>query len=234
MSKYREIFPKKHTLLVVIHCEDEDQTLRNAQIANEEGADGVFLINHNIPVNKLLKCYRVTKLKYPNWFVGLNILGARGMSALMTIDQINPSPSGIWLDDIGFDEIDWDPCDHLKLLRKYQRKHLEPNLLLFGSIAFKYQTPIVNPAKAAYQVSPFVDVVTTSGEATGIVTDLSKVIAMKKSIGNTPLAIASGVSVDNVHGYLPYVDCFLVATRISYSNTELDPSKVSQLVKAIA
>ena len=39
MSKYREIFSNRHSVLIVIHVESEEQALRNCQIAHEAGAD---------------------------------------------------------------------------------------------------------------------------------------------------------------------------------------------------
>ena len=51
--------------------------------------------------------------------------------------------------------------------------------------------------------------------------------------GDTPLAIASGITPENVEVYLPFADSFLVATGISRSFTELDPSKVRMLVQRV-
>ncbi len=48
MSAFKSIFPKKHAFLAVVHVEGGVQALRNAKIAEQEGADGIFLINHSI------------------------------------------------------------------------------------------------------------------------------------------------------------------------------------------
>jgi predicted TIM-barrel enzyme len=73
------------------------------------------------------------------------------------------------------------------------------------------------------------DVVTTSGDGTGIAADIKKVSDMKSYIKDTPLGIASGITIENVDQYLPYVDAFLVATGISKTFTELDADKVKSL-----
>ncbi|MCD8309993.1 MAG: hypothetical protein LUB83_02070 [Prevotellaceae bacterium] len=44
------------------------------------------------------------------------------------------------------------------------------------------------------------------------------------------LAIASGITPQNVTDYLPYVDYYLVATGISDSFTEINPDKLRQLL----
>jgi predicted TIM-barrel enzyme len=56
---------------------------------------------------------------------------------------------------------------------------------------------------------------------------------MKRAIGDAPLAIASGVTPENVPDYLPWADCFLVATGISYTFDELDPDRVRDLVQVV-
>lgn len=69
------------------------------------------------------------------------------------------------------------------------------------------------------------DAVTTSGPGTGYAADIEKIRRMKQALGNTPLAIASGITPENIVNYLPHADCFLVATEISRNFTELDPVK---------
>lgn len=62
---------------------------------------------------------------------------------------------------------------------------------------------------------------------------MEKIATMKKAIGDKPLAIASGITLENVENYLPYTEYFLVATGISHTFNELDPVKVGELCKAI-
>ena len=56
---------------------------------------------------------------------------------------------------------------------------------------------------------------------------------MKQAIGDFPLAIASGITPENVKDYLEVADCFLVATGISNSFSELSPVRVRELVRNI-
>jgi hypothetical protein len=48
MNRFRRVFHHRHVVLPVIHVSDLEQALRNTHLAHEEGADGVFLINHGI------------------------------------------------------------------------------------------------------------------------------------------------------------------------------------------
>lgn len=77
------------------------------------------------------------------------------------------------------------------------------------------------------------DVVTTSGPGTGKAAAVEKIRTMKEALGDFPLAIASGITPENVSDYLPYADCFLVATGISRNFEQLDPARTHALVEAV-
>jgi len=74
--------------------------------------------------------------------------------------------------------------------------------------------------------------VTTSGPATAVQADLDKLRLMHEG-ARKPLAIASGITPENVRQYLPYAKYFLVASGISKGWTELDPEKVTRLVQEV-
>ena len=68
------------------------------------------------------------------------------------------------------------------------------------------------------------------GPGTGQAAPVGKVRLMKQAVGDVPLALASGVTPENVTEYLPWIDCAIVATGISYSLEDLDPARVRDLV----
>ena len=51
--------------------------------------------------------------------------------------------------------------------------------------------------------------------------------------GNRPLALASGVTPENIDTFLPYAHCFLAATGVSRSFRMLAPEKVKLLAEKI-
>lgn len=77
------------------------------------------------------------------------------------------------------------------------------------------------------------DVVTTSGPATGKAPSLDKIQQMKWAMGTNELAIASGITPDNVAKFLPYVDHILVSTGISEGFHSFDPVEVERLIKIV-
>lgn len=230
MSIFRSTFPRRNTLLIVIHVENTDQAIRNARIAKEEGADGVFLINHQIPAQLLLDCFDQVKQSFPSLWIGLNFLD---LNPLETLPMLPRNAAGIWIDNAGIYEEEPNPVRLAQSFAK-NRNIYKHQCLYFGGVAFKYQGSTKDPARAAKLAIPFVDVITTSGDGTGIAADVEKIQLMKEAIGNHPLAIASGITPENVTEYMPHADCFLVATGVSYSHTELNPTRVRKLAQIIS
>ena len=88
---------------------------------------------------------------------------------------------------------------------------------------------------AARRAKPWMDVITSSGPGTGYAASVEKAKALRSGAGAHPLALASGVSPENVDGFLPYVDAFLVASEIeteSYSGVLL-PDRTRELAERI-
>ena len=227
MSIFRKTFPGKHTFLAVIHVEGGLQALRNVKIAEQEGADGVFLVNHSISYGSLIECYYSIKGMFSKLWIGLNCLDL-GRQA---IDYIPKETAGLWVDNVGINESN-SPLASARHFVEIRKKS-GWNGIYFGGVAFKYQGHVADAAKAARLAIPFADVITTSGVGTGKAADVGKIRTMKEAIGDHPLAIASGITPENVAEYMPYADCFLVATGSSDSHTELNRGRVRALVKAL-
>ena len=226
MSTFRTVFRGKHTFLAVVHVEGTMQAERNAAIAADGGADGIFLINHSIPYQSLLDCYQKLVEKFPGFWVGLNCLDI-GMSAVSAIPQ---KTAGLWVDNAGFDRgVGGPEAEMFEDLRKKSGW----NGIYFGGVAFKGQQPVADVARAAKAAVSHVDVITTSGSGTGFAPSVEKIRRMKYDIIDHPIAIASGMTPENVALFMPYADCFLVATGISDSHIELNPARVRAFSKAL-
>ena len=77
------------------------------------------------------------------------------------------------------------------------------------------------------------DVITTSGPGTGQAAEPAKIAAIRAGAGDHPMALASGVTPENVDDYLPWVDAYLVATGISRDFEHLDPARTRALVERV-
>jgi predicted TIM-barrel enzyme len=229
MSRFRATFAHRHVILPILHTTGPEQVLRNARVARDEGADGVFLISHGrVTDDELLRIHQALVVELPGFWVGVNCLS---LSVEETFARVGERVAGVWVDDALVDERQEDQPAVQRIL-EVQRRHGWRGLY-FGGVAFKYQRPVKDLARAAALAARYMDVVTTSGPGTGQAAPPEKIRAMKQALGEHPLAIASGVTPENVGDYLPHADCFLMATGISYTFEELDPARLRDLVRVV-
>ncbi|MFA6183601.1 MAG: hypothetical protein WC682_00690 [Parcubacteria group bacterium] len=217
-NKVEKAFGRKKAFFPVIHVANEGQALRNVAVAVKAKADGIFLINHTIRAIKLIEIFLIIKKEFPTLWIGINFLDLYNYQAAEQVVKIGAD--GLWTDNAGVSEVAIErPIIRDELLGKWSG-------LYFGGVAFKYQEEIRDVATVAKLSLDVVDVVTTSGTQTGLAPQIDKISTIREAIGdNFPMAIASGIAIENVESFLPFCDCFLVATGISFSHTELDAEK---------
>lgn len=228
MKRYRQVFTARHTVLPVIHVESLEQAHRNTKIARDAGADGVFLINHGMADVELLAIHEAVVDDNPGWWVGVNCLR---LTPEQVFSMVSTKVAGVWVDNARIEESQ-EKQPYADRVLAVRQSHV-PDCLYFGGVAFKYQRDVDDLEAACRIAARYMDVVTTSGPGTGYAADVEKIRRMKQALGNTPLAIASGITPENVVEYLPHADCFLVATGVSRTFTELDPVKLRSLVQRI-
>ena len=109
--------------------------------------------------------------------------------------------------------------------------------LYIGGTAFKKQRE-VKPEMYAYSgrlAAAHMDIVVTSGIATGHAADINKIKTFRESCGETTLAVASGITPENAKEYVQDVDLFMVATGINFDDDfyNIDSNKLIKLIKTI-
>ena len=215
-------------VLPVIHHLDEATSLAQADLAFRENADGVFLISHEGKNEDLLAPARKIKQKYPEKTIGINLLGSDALSALEVV--IETGIDALWTDTHGVTS-QAIPEQALTISQRIQNNPQGP--LIFASVAFKYQVEESDPGEAAKRVSALGMIATTSGPGTGYAPDLDKIIRMSEALGGSALAVASGMTPENVHEFLPYVTHYLVATGISIDSHHLDAGRLRDFIATI-
>lgn len=204
----------------VIHYSTLPVAITNAEIAFANGCDGVFVINMDYCQSTDLKIPGVcAKLKYEfqDKKIGANFLYSNFITILA--DNVNIIDM-IWTDDL-------IPNIHDEEILKYQTTK---NIEIFESFAFKYKREdpdFVNTGNNIYSKNR---IPTTSGSATGSAAPMDKMIQLA---GLPKLALASGLTPDNIHMFKPYITDALVATGISDSFYMFDPIKVKDFMQAI-
>jgi len=227
-SRFTETFANRHVILPVIHVRSESQAWDNVQIARDAGTDGAFLINHGVSSSVLLDIHRATHERMPDWWLGVNCLDLHPEEAFQVASA---DVAGIWVDNAAIDEKNRDQPEANRIDVARQQSGWKG--LYFGGVAFKYQRAVEDLAAAATVATRYMDVVTTSGPGTGSAAHPSKIATMNAALGEFPLAIASGITAENVSDYLGAADCFLVATGINTDFDNLDPDKVRALVDRV-
>ncbi|MDA1096838.1 MAG: BtpA/SgcQ family protein [Chloroflexi bacterium] len=227
-SSFRGTFKNRHVVLPVIHVESESQAMSNAERALDGGADGVFLINHSISSEVLLEIHDSVSDRLSDAWIGVNCLG---LSPVEVFGRISKQVGGVWADNAMIVESREQQPIAQRILEA--RRDADSCALYFGGVAFKYQRHVHDLASAALKAAGFMDVVTTSGPGTGQAAHADKIRSMKQALGAFPLAIASGITPDNIGDYLPHSDCYLVATGISRSFTQLDEDLLDRLITRV-
>lgn len=210
-------------ILPVIHVIDSQQTNTNIELALEEGAHGLFLINHDFGIDEFIPIIREARTAFPQTWIALNFLAVTGKRAFPRLAELESEGIGIdgyWGDDARIDEHS-DLADQPEAMEINRvRQQVGWDGLYFGGTAFKKQRAVLpaDYAVSAHIAAQYMDVVTTSGIATGHEADLNKIEVFRQNIGETALALASGVTPDNAHLYQDNVDAFMVAKGINHTD----------------
>lgn len=209
----------------VIHVLDEQQSLANAAIAHDCGADGVFLIHMDGRDGMLDPIGRSIRRAFPDLLLGVNYLS---MSALEGLERsLAQGWDASWCDNPGVrsDSITSEAIVISETLTKH------PRHMYFGSVAFKYQPVDPDPAQAAVQALALGMIPTTSGEATGLAPTMDKLTKMRQALGSGSLAVASGISPENVPQLGPMLTHALVATGICRDFHHFCPNRLDLLIQ---
>ncbi|MFK7891447.1 MAG: BtpA/SgcQ family protein [Granulosicoccus sp.] len=223
-------------VLPVIHVLDYDQTVRNVCVTMREGAQGVFLINHDFEYQKLLPIVCRIRSEFPWLWMGLNFLAVTGKEAFPVLSELQRSGTQVdayWADDARIDECSATQTEAEEIDRA--RSQGAWNGLYFGGTAFKKQRPVApeHYSSSAAIATQHMDIVTTSGVATGCAADMQKIRVFRKACAEQALAIASGITPENVSAYAPCLDAILVATGINQSGDfyNIDAQRLRALLR---
>ncbi|MDJ0614589.1 MAG: BtpA/SgcQ family protein [Rhizobiaceae bacterium] len=235
--EFRKSFGSNHAVVLpVIHVIDAEQTIQNMEIAFDTGCPGVFLINHDFGIDPFLPIITEARSRFPEHWIGINFLAVTGKNAfpiLANLEKQGTRIDGYWADDARIDERSAinQQTEASEILEV--KRQVDWNGLYFGGTAFKKQRE-VNPSDyslSAKIAGEYMDVVTTSGIATGKAADTSKIETFRNACGDLSIALASGITPENVHLYSDHVDCLMVATGINVKDDfyNIDPKRLNQL-----
>ena len=236
-NEFHSLFNSKGpVVLPVIHALDVEQCLKNVQVALQEGAHGVFLINHDFPYPQLLPIIKQVRAHYPGLWLGVNFLAQTGEIAFPVLGELAEQGchiDGYWADDGCIDEHSAVEGQTEAIRIAAARTQSSWNGFYMGGTCFKKQRNVEpeHYATAAELATHYMDAVCTSGVATGKEAAPEKIDIFRKAIGEHTMSLASGVTPNNAMVYRT-VDCFLVSTGINIDNDfyNIDASKLRSLM----
>jgi len=229
VNRIDAVFGSPRVLLPVVHPVGLREALSSVETAATAGVRGVFLIDQGMNEHEVLELVSTVRASFPALWIGVNLL-SRAPSEVL---EVAPTIDGVWSDNAVIDErgetqTAADEFIAARTLRSWRG-------LYFGGVAFKYQREVASAdlGRAAGIAASRMDVVCTSGPGTGKAATVAKVAAMRAGMGDAALGLASGVTVENVEAYLPYVNAFLVGTGIERAFGVLDRARVEDLHAAV-
>ncbi len=115
----------------VVHCicpfnkQGAGHALRNAHIAFENFADGIFLIGHALEYQSLCMIYEQVRKRLPDVWIGINFLDIATKRdwplLIQMLTRRYPDINAIWIDNI-----------------PEARLEVDSRIEIFGGVAFKY------------------------------------------------------------------------------------------------
>ncbi|KQU01964.1 hypothetical protein ASG56_20830 [Rhodococcus sp. Leaf7] len=202
----------------VIHVHEVD-VHREVDIARQHDVAGVFLIDHDRDDARLMAAVAAVTHAHPGFFVGVNVIRRPLAAAIGVLESAfgdDLPVDAIWAD---FIDLDAPPAP-----THWRGMH-------FGGVAFKHQPPVPlgDLPSVGAAARDRADVVTTSGEGTGRAADPVRLRALREGLAGRPLALASGVTPDNIVDYRGLVDHVLVASGIAGAEG-MDEHKLATLM----
>jgi predicted TIM-barrel enzyme len=235
LTKFGAMYGREKVVLPVIHVKTWDQTVENATLARNCGADGIWLISHGDVSDATVLEWHDKLIAEMRWSkIGINLLSFTAEQAIEMVCRPGMHTMGVWADNAGVYDDDVSVAEAVNEKRGLLGDD-EFGSLYFGGVAFKYQRPVVDLELVASLAAKYVDVITTSGSGTGSAAAVEKIAVMREAAPDTPIAIASGITPTNVKEYLPYANAFLVSTGIAKEGDffNIDPDKLKALVQAV-
>lgn len=183
----------------------------------------MFLIDHAGEDELLIDVACVAKGVFPDFPISLNLLSFTPTQAALAV--IENGMDLVWADTMDVSSSGMGSMG--RGLRDMAAVH--PKIGFFASVAFKYQPVDPDPAKAAELARKAGFIPTTSGLKTGMPPSAEKVRSMSAAARGT-LAVASGITPENLADFRPHLSNVLVSTGVSVDEHHLDPVRLRALI----
>ena len=206
-----------NNLLIVIHILTTnnilERTLKQVKIAFDNHANGVILTigEGGLTVKTILECYAYIRKIYKTQFIGINFMCDSKIAA----ESIPSDATALWVDKgLGYTNYINDIINIKQILKDRKWKGL-----FFGGFCLKGNNQVLFDSteyfkSLTWEPEKYFDVCVTSGISTGIPITYENFLIVKEKANKMPIAIASGINIQNIDLFVNHVDYFVVGTGV--------------------
>ncbi len=232
-EKLLSAFHKKDRIVLpVLACYTVEQFQKNIMFmmkyTQDKTVDGVWMVSNNSSPDVLGEVIQWLRKEAPEFWVGVNLLHESFDTIIDFLKKYNPD--GFWMDHSYITEknIQTDPVLFIDQLARISWKGL-----YFGGVLFKYLSVRGDPVKILKNAIPYMDVLCTSGEATGSAISDQKLELVTKTIDRQmPIAIASGITANNVTTLKGKVNIFMFRSAFVNKYEDIQPELFEEIILA--
>ena len=232
IEKVTKVFGKTNKIILpVLSCYTEEQFMQNINnlypFYKENQISGVWIMTSNSTIKSVHNVIKWIKNEYPNFWVGANLIGENIFDVFKFLKETKPD--GIWIDNSYLNNSEDYSIPNM-ILDQFER--INWHGLYFGGVMFKYQSNNNDMNKEIIKnAHRYVDVLTTSGVATGVAIEPSKIISIHEIVKNDVLiAVASGITAYNLNTISNECSIYIIRTSIVDQNNNIDLIKLKKII----
>ncbi len=237
-SKFLSLFKNKKPIIGMIHLKgdtDEDvfeRAKREIDIYIRCGMDGVMLENYYgnyYQLDRIMKYYSELEHKIP---FGVNCLNNDSMCFELAMRY---HADYLQLDSVIGHVKPRDEATMEAFMEMYRGRC---DAAVLGGVRFKYQ-PVLSErteAEDLVESKKRCDCVCVTEDATGQETSMDKIIRFREALGDFPLIVAAGVTIDNIEKQLKYCDAAIVGSYLKdnyQDNGDVSEEHVKAMVQKV-
>lgn len=207
---YDKVF-NKIPILGMIHLagdEPVERALAEITIYEEEGLDGVIIENYHGSLEDITQTLKKTSTMNPGIVIGVNVLPNEFIQAFTLTHRY----------DADFIQIDYVAGKYSKGELDFESysscKEKYPDIIVLGGVWPKYYNPVEGSDLETdlRMAKSRAEAVVVTGSGTGLETPLSKIKKFREILGEHPLVVGAGLTVDNAYEQLCISDGAIVGS----------------------
>jgi hypothetical protein len=234
IDRVKNVFGKTTKILLpVLSCYTENQFLDNIDklytYFKQKKISGIFLLSTNINIQNFEIMYENAKKIYPDFWMGINLIGFNIFNVFDFIKKYNPD--GLWVDNSYLCNINNLGLCEL-IINQFKKNNWKG--LYFGGVMFKYTSTCNYYNDEIIKITnKYMDILTTTGDGTGIEITNDKLEFIHNNTNDVCIAIASGIHNNNINKISEKANVFIVRTSIVDNTNNIDLDKLNDLIYSL-